>query len=189
MDSCLFTRAHAHVTRTGIIAATATILEVWWPLLLQERAHCMPLTSGHDRQQRTIVSNATKCVEGAEDTAAGSVRVLDLAAGSGEATLAFSSWWSSPLAGSRSRRARGPASSPEFRTETTTDGRRGKEEELPHSSLSLPPSPLSQRLSLEIDACDPYTHEAYFQRIGKTAERHSFQVNAETPMRTVDRSE
>lgn len=74
-----------------------------------------------------------------------SIRILDLACGSGEATVGVQEWFKK-LEGTHEN-------------ETLT--------------LKLPSK--TQKLLLDVKACDPYTQEAYLQRTGLTCESWSFE--------------
>ena len=81
------------------------------------------------------------------------VRILDLACGSGEATLAVEQWLSHYGGGGGGRGGgRG--------------GRRRNDDAMQW--------PLPSNFSLDIQACDPFTAEAYHQRTGRRAESWSF---------------
>lgn len=95
------------------------------------------------------------------------LRVLDLACGSGEATLALQAWASSAQQQQQQQHQQhrqGPGHS--------NRKRHGQQRDAGNTACCVP------RL-LDITACDPYTHEAYLRRTGCAAQRWSFQDIAE----------
>ena len=90
----------------------------------------------------------------------GPLRVLDLACGSGEATLALEAWASRQQQGRQQQQQQQAASaSPGARRQ-----RRGA------AANSVCPPPL-----LAVTACDPYTQQAYERRTGRSAHPWSYQ--------------
>lgn len=164
----------------GIQQATACIMGSWWPLLLGMRSQSQPQGTmplgGSPMATPPPPATASLCsdVAAAPPQLLGSVHVLDLAAGSGEATQALQAWWSAPPAitggsGSRSGTRRPTAAiTPPIRALSGAE---------PSSSLPPPslPSPLSSGLQLCVDAADPYTHRAYAKQVGRPAELFTFQ--------------
>ncbi|KAL4427696.1 hypothetical protein ABPG75_001785 [Micractinium tetrahymenae] len=107
----------------------------------------------------------------------GRLRVLDLACGSGEATLALQAWASSVQPEQQPHRQQQdvqqpPPPVPEHlqKEAAPAPGRRQRGQSRAAGSTACPSAGL-----LDITACDPYTHEAYHRRTGSTAHRWSFQ--------------
>ena len=165
----------------GIQQATACILGSWWPLLLgmkassQQGSTMLPPAGGHINDIAAPQAPMDSCSLHAtgNDVAAplhlGCVHVLDLAAGSGEATQALQAWWSAPAI------SRGGARRPATSSVTAPINPPSLAElasPLPPPSL---PSPISSGLRLCVDAADPYTYRAYAKRVGRPAELFTFQ--------------
>lgn len=124
----------------AIVHATASIMEAWWPLLLQQ-------------------SHAS--------AAGGEVKCLDLACGAGEATQAVQGWWSrGPEVSRRPPPIRTPVTvhaDTHVETATASAAQTTATASLASASAASTSEaalrPFSSRLRLQIDACDPYTHQ------------------------------
>lgn len=148
----------------GICKAASCILEVWWPLVTcaMQQAN----DSSSSRGEGSLSPNGMRKEE--DRSTSGVICVLDLAAGSGEATQALESWWSNPGSGGGGGTAAKMTGPQRFRPPPSS---------LPISSAPAPSCmrPQSSGLNLKIDASDPYTHESYARVVGRPSERFSFQ--------------
>lgn len=102
------------------------------------------------------------------------LRVFDLACGSGEATLALQAWASSVPQRTQQQAQRAQ----QMQTQTQTQQllqQQQEEQQLPGWRSDTGGAACSVAGPLDITACDPYTHEAYLRRTGRTAQHWSFQ--------------
>ena len=102
------------------------------------------------------------------------LRVLDLACGSGEATLALQAWQSSPKQQAQQQQEQQQQQQQQQQQGQTEQHQSNQQQQQGrrHDIRSTPCSPTSL---LDITACDPYTHEAYLRRTGSAAHHWSFQ--------------